>query len=295
MTAKVCFGMGVLVSAVGISAAQASAPVGATSSQGAAAVVEPAIRFDVVSIKQSKDRNAPRARSMPADGDGMTFTNVPMLMVILAACDFNNYTLTFGLPDWTITDRYDVAVKVTGADVAVYHTLTSAQRKLMLRRALEDRLKLQAHLEMRPQPVYDLVVAKSGTKMKTASPGDTYPNGFKAKAGVTILFTPPAHLVGQGATATELATRLSDLGDYSIGHQVFDKTGLTGKYDFSLQWTPEMKGAADTGSDGGAGAAEGGGPSLFTAMQEQLGLKLEPAKEPVQCLIVDRAERPGEN
>ena len=97
----------------------------------------------------------------------------------------------------------------------------------------------------------------------------------------------------------ELAARMSDLGDWSIGRQVFDKTGLTGKYDFSLQWTPEMK-AADSDADGGSGGsgsggAEGSGPSLFTAVQEQLGLKLELAKEPVQCLIVDHAERPAEN
>jgi uncharacterized protein (TIGR03435 family) len=235
------------------------AQAGAAAVPQTAAVVAPSINFDVVSIRRSKDRNAPRTHSAPANGDGMTFTNVPMLMVILTACDFNNYTLTMGLPDWTITDRYDVAVKVSEADVAAYHALTSAQRKLMLRRVLEDRLKLNAHLEPRPILVYDLVVAKNGPKMKPAKPGDTYPNGFKAAAGQTVLFSPPSHLVGQGASVTELANRMSDMGDYSIGRQVFDKTGLTGKYDFSLQWTPYMKGAGDSDSDGGV---EGSGPSL---------------------------------
>jgi uncharacterized protein (TIGR03435 family) len=276
--------------------AQTSAAATA-SSQAASVVPEPSIRFDAVSIRQSKDRNAPREHSAPRDGDGMTFTNVPMAMVILGACNFNNPSLAQGLPDWTLVDRYDVMVKVTGAlDVAVYHTLTPAQRRLMLRRALEDRLKLKAHLELRPEPVYDLIVAKGGPKMKVATPGDTYPNGFKAVAGQTILFTPPAHLVGQGATMAELASRMSDLGDFGIGHQVFDKTGLAARYDFSLQWTPDIKGAGDSDSDGGGqSAGDTSGPSLFTAMPEQLGLKLNAAKEPVQCLIVDHAERPAEN
>jgi len=272
--------------------AQANGPA---SSQTSAAALEPAIRFDVVSIRQSKaDRNGPRVRSMPADGDGMTFTNQPMAMMILVACNFTNPALIQGFPDWTMTDRYDVSVKVTGANVTVYHTLTQAQRRMMLRRALEDRIGLKAHLELRPEPVFDLTVAKGGPKMKVAKPGDTYPNGFKAAPGLTILFTPPAHLVGQGATVAELASRMSDLGDFGIGHQVFDKTGLTGRYDFSLQWTPDMKTATDS-DGGGPGAGDASGPTLFTAVQEQLGLKLDAAKEPVECLIVDHAERPAEN
>ncbi len=268
------------------------AQAGAATAPQAATVVAPSISFDVVSIRQSMDRNAPRGRSAPANGDGMTFTNVPMAMVILFACHFNNPTLTIGFPDWTLSDRYDVAVKVSSADVDAYHKLTSVQRSMMLRKVLEDQLKLKAHLESRPVLVYDLVVAKNGPKMKLAKPGDTYSNGFKAATGQTILFTPPSHLVGQGASMTDLANRISDMGEYSIGRQVFDKTGLTAKYDFSLQWTPDMKGAGDSDSDGGAG---GSGPSLFTAVEEQLGLKLDSAKEPVQCLIIDHAERPSEN
>jgi uncharacterized protein (TIGR03435 family) len=288
--ARVVCGCAMMAAWTTVSLAQA-----AGSAAQAAAVVAPAIHFDVVSIKQSKDRNAPRGLSMPAGGDGVRFTNVPMLVVILAAYDFKNYTLTFGLPDWTIADRYDVVVKVSDADVAAYHQLKGAQRRLMLREALEERLKLKAHLEQRPVLVYDLVVAKNGPKMQLAKEGDTYPNGFKAAPGQTILFEPPSHLVAQAATAGELATRMSDLGDYSIGRQVFDKTGLTGRYDFSLQWTPEMKGAADSDSEGASGGAESAGPSLFTAVQQQLGLKLDSAKEPVECLIIDHAERPSEN
>jgi uncharacterized protein (TIGR03435 family) len=268
--------------------------VATASSQAASVVPEPSIRFDVVSIKQSKDRNAPREHSAPRDGDGMTFSNVPMAMVILAANNFNNPSLVQGLPDWTLVDRYDVTVKVSDADVAVYHTLSAAQRRMMLRRVLEDRIGLKAHPELRPEPVYDLVVARGGPKMKVATLGDAYPNGFKAAPGQTILFTPPGRLVGQGATITELAMRISDLGDDSIGHQVFDKTGLTAKYDFTLEWTPDMRGAGDSDADGG-GAGDAGGPTLFTAVQEQLGLKLDAAKEPVECLIVDHAERPTAN
>jgi len=157
---------------------QTNEPV-ADSSQAGGAVAEPPIQFDVISVRQSTaDRKGPRVRSMPADGDGMTFTNQPMLVMILAASDFNTIALTQGLPEWTMSDRYDMTVKVTGADVAVYHTLSLTQRLLMLRRALEDRIKLKEHLELRPEPVYDLMVA---------TPGETYPNEVKAGAGQTIL------------------------------------------------------------------------------------------------------------
>ena len=265
----------------------------AAAPQAAASVAAPSIDFDVVSIKQNKDRTAPRGHSAPANGDGMTFTNVPMVMAILYACRFNNPTLALGLPDWTMVDRYDIAVKVSSEDVDAYQKLTRAQRSMMLRKVLEDRIKLKAHLEPRPTLVYDLVLAKNGPQMKPAKPGDTYPNGFKAAPGQTILFTPPSHMVGQAATAADLANRLSDLGDWSIGRQVFDKTGLTGKYDFTLQWTPEMK--TDGDSDGGQGGTDASGPSLFTAVQEQLGLKLDSVKEPVECLIIDHVERPSAN
>lgn len=284
--------LGVAVMSPPLAGMAQTAATGSAAAAQAAAVAAPPINFDVVSIRQSKDRNAPRGRSAPADGDGMTFTNVPMTMAILYACRFNNPTLAVGWPDWTMVDRYDIAVKVSSEDVEAYHKLTSVQRSMMLRKVLEDRIKLKAHLETSPVLVYDLVVAKNGPKMMPAKPGDTYANGFKAAPGQTILFEPPSHLVGQGATMAELASRMSDLGDWSIGRQVFDKTGVTGKYDFSLQWTPDIKSAGDSDSDSGTA---GNGPSLFTAVQEQLGLKLDSAKEPVQHLIIDHAERPSEN
>jgi uncharacterized protein (TIGR03435 family) len=283
--------LGMVCGQAGVAQAASSA-VAAVATDTAAAL---AINFEVVSIRQSKDRTAPRVRSMPANGDGMTFTNVPMAMVILYACRFGNPTLTTGLPEWTWTDRYDVAVKVADSNVAAYHALTKEQRSAMLLRVLQDRLKLRTHFEMKPVLVYDLLVAKNGPKMKAAIPGDTYPNGFKAAPGQTILYTPPGQMVAQGATIAELASRMSDLGDYSLGRQVFDKTGLTGKYDFSLQWTPDMKSAGDSDSDGGQQAVDGSGPTLFTAVQEQLGLKIDSVKEPVKSLVIDHADRPSEN
>lgn len=214
----------------------------------------------------------------------MTFTNVPLFIVIMYLYNSDHPAKTQGLPDWTRSERYDIVAKVTGPDVSEYLKLTQAQRKLMLQKMLEDRFKLQIHRESKPTPVYELVIAKSGLKMQPAKPDDIPANGR------TVFFSGRDALSGKGATSQDLAFALSDSG---MDRQVLDKTGLTGKYTFTLRFT--MNQEADAAAQETASSPNASAPSIFTALQEQLGLKLQPANAPVEYLVVDHVERPSEN
>jgi uncharacterized protein (TIGR03435 family) len=133
-----------------------------------------------------------------------------------------------------------------------------------------DRLK--AHLETRELPVYDLVIVKSGLKMKEAPPEEEH----------------GGHIAGSEmkGSSTAIEPLVSNLATWS-GRKVIDKTGLTGKrFDFDLTWTPEELREADPAN---------AGPSIFTALEEQLGLKLLPSRAPVQVLVIDHIERPTPN
>jgi uncharacterized protein (TIGR03435 family) len=148
----------------------------------------------------------------------------------------------------------------------------------MLQTLLKDRFKLSFHSETKEVPVYALVIAENGLKIQRAIPGDTYPNGFKRSDGAPVGagdWSQPGKFVGQGVP---IAPLVQDLSEPYLHRTVLDMTGLTDKYDFTLQWTPVESQAA-----------------IFTAIQEQLGLKLEPEKGPMQILIIDHAEKPSEN
>lgn len=151
---------------------------------------------------------------------------------------------------------------------------------LLLKPLLESRFQLRVHRETRLLPSYSLVISKNGPKIKTAYPGDTYPNGFKSNDGVSRPGTfsmRPGQLIFQALPMSMLAEMLSK----QLEVPIVDKTGLSGDYDFTLRWGPENDSEA--------------GPSIYTAIQEQLGLRLEAAKLPIECLVVDHVERPSPN
>jgi uncharacterized protein (TIGR03435 family) len=261
----------------------------------------PQLNFDVVSVRQNKSGSKEMTRQSSADTDGITMTNVPLFLIVFYAYHINDANLATGIPDWAMTERYDVIAKVAPSDVSAYQKLTNTQRGQMVQKVLADRFKLQTHRETKDRPVYALVIAKGGIKMKEAKPGDTYPNGVKPSPngfvhGATIFATGPGQLTGQGASMADLALTLSNRNQESFGRIVVDKTGLAGKYDFTLQIAPDQTGAKPDGADGQQEATPGTtGPSIFTALQEQLGLKLESATAPTEYLVIDHIERPSEN
>ena len=272
---------------------------GAAPSGGAAPVVDAAIKlptFDVVSVKPNKsDTGMMRVMNKP---DGYTATNVTLKMLIQMAYGIREDLISGG-PSWVESAHFDFDGKVAGADVDALKKLTPEQRRMILRPALEDRFKLKVHTETKQLPVFELGLAKGGSKLKGASPDATYPNGIKGPDGVAhggMLRMGNGELQGQGVEIKGLVNMLSQ----QLHQTVIDKTGLTGKYDFELTWTPDDgAGPMFHGTDGGPQKADpapdASGPTIFTAVQEQLGLKLQSAKGPVETLVIDHVEMPSEN
>jgi bla regulator protein blaR1 len=271
---------------------QTAPPVAGTASKVPA--------YEVASIKPDKSgTDLTMLRTTPV---GFNATNVPLKMLIQHAYGVEDNQI-LGAPSWLGSARYDIEAKVSSSETDALHNLGPDQRRLMLQPLLADRFQLKVHTEVRELPVLALVVAKGGPKLHEAKPGDTYPNGIKGfdgeAGGPGLMHMGPGQLTAQGLPMSSVAQLLSQ----QLGRTVHDKTGLTGKYDFTLQWTPEaggspmMKGpdAGQQGPGGPPSPADNGGPSIFTAIQEQLGLKLESQKGPVEVLIIDHVETPSEN
>lgn len=225
--------------------------------------------------------------------DGIQIRNAPLILIIRQASGLlnSNDDEVIGAPSWVKTERYDIDAKVSESDVPKLDKLNRMERNEMMRPLLADRFNFAAHREIRELPVFELVMAKGGPKLKEATPGDTYPNGLKDNQGQS---SPGMMRIGRGTVdcqaipITSLLEILTQLG----GRTVVDKTGLTGKYDIKLRWSPED---SHPNPDGGGGGAEVPVVDFFTAIQEQLGLKLIPAKGPVNSLVVDHVEKPSDN
>jgi uncharacterized protein (TIGR03435 family) len=232
--------------------------------------------------------------SSPPDGDGITITKMSLQTMLMYAYSLQSKDYLVGAPDWAKSDQYDLQAKVADSDVAAYHKLNDAQRKLMLQALLNDSFKMQIHSEPREIESYALVVGKNGPRMKEVKPGDPNPDAPKKPDGTPVLGSgvsaSPDQMIGQEVPTSILARAITA----PAGRPVVDKTGLTGIYDFTLKWTPEWRSAAPS-AEGTPDAPDPSGPSIFTAVEEQLGLRLEPQKQLVPVLVIDHAERPSPN
>jgi bla regulator protein BlaR1 len=270
--------------------------------QAGSPVVGPASKipaFEVASIKPDKSgTDMTMLRTTPV---GFSASNIALKVLIQQAYGIEDNQIV-GAPSWLGSARYDIEAKVSSSDTDALHNLSSDQRRLMLQPLLADRFQLKVHTEVRDLPVLTLVIAKGGPKLHEAKPGDTYPNGLKdfngQGGGPGMMLMRPGQLTGQGLPLSSLARVLTQ----QLGSTVQDKTGLTGKYDLTLQWTPDRNGSAMPGAPepglqgpGSGGSTDASGPSIFSAIQEQLGLKLESQKGPVEVLVIDHVETPSEN
>jgi bla regulator protein blaR1 len=288
----------VLLSAVCVLAQTGAAVPQATNSTSPAAPAAPAaalaqsglsqpLAFDVVSIRPFPRNNMMiRIRTTP---DGVWVSGMPMHMVMREAFGVTNDQL-LGEPDWVATDRYDIEAKVSPEDAPKLKELSDEQRWAMLLPALEDRCELRFHHETKELTAYMLVIAKGGLKMQPAGTGPT--------PGPTTAPPPPPgpgagmFFMARSVTMASLVHMLSR----TLGSPVIDKTGLTGKYDLRLQFAPDDSVRASMPPViGGAPPTETDGPSIFTALQEQLGLKLVAQKEPVDVIVIDHVEQPTAN
>lgn len=239
--------------------------------------------FDVVSIRENKSDSG--VTSFRPAQDGLNITNLTLTNILINAYNIRPELMS-GLPHWADSTRFDVNAKVSDPGVDV-RKLPAELRRVMMVALLADRFHLHAHIETKTLPVYDIVIAKGGIRLKenaaVSSPGadSAHPN---MKPG-TLLFNNNNHLTAVGIPLSMLASNLA----FQVERNVIDKTGLTGKYDFDLKWTPaEQEGKTD-------GITDNAAPDLFTALQEQLGLKLQPSKGPVDTLVIDHVEMPTEN
>ncbi len=205
-------------------------------------------------------------------------------------------------PSWFNSERYDIDAK---PEEAALDKLPLDQRRdklmQMIQSLLAERFKLSLSHETKELPVYALVVAKNGPKLHKSTfkpPDKPAPLPRSPKPGETrrlgggIAMEGPGRLTSTGIELSMFANVLSRI----TGRIVIDKTGLPGRYDFTLQWTPdERESPVPPGGPGDAPPPESTGPSLFTAIQEQLGLKLESQKAPMDILVIDHVEKPSEN
>jgi bla regulator protein BlaR1 len=255
--------------------------------------------YEVTSVKPNKSSNPVRA--IRATPDRLIVTNFTLFMLVRTAYGVQDFQISGG-PTWFNADNYDIEAKMDSAIVDKMGKLSPGQRNIetlrMLQSLLVDRFKLSLHRETRELPVYALVIAKDGPKFHEARPGDTYPNGMMGPggrpAGPGLAEPERGKLVGQAVSLSYLAEVLS--GE-NLGRTVLNRTGLAGDYDFTLQWTPDQDRAPTSGhqSTDNASSSESTWPSIFTAIQEQLGLKLESQKGPIEVLVIDHAEKPLEN
>jgi uncharacterized protein (TIGR03435 family) len=253
-----------------------------------AASTSPKFEYEVASIKPNKS-NGQGSYGITTAPDGLTATNTPLIMLIQSAYGIFNRDRIVAAPGWVDTERYDVAAKIEASVVDDLQKRSpnqiSAARNQMLQALLADRFMLALHRETRELPVYSLVVAKNGPKIHRSKTDDVVAgsNGRGGRApGMTAKNgSIKGHSVTLASFADFLAAQLS--------RPVLDRTGLTSLYDLDLQWTPD-----DNELQSPPGSAPNG-PAIFTAIQEQLGLKLESGKGPVEVIVIDHIERPSGN
>lgn len=238
--------------------------------------------FEVVSIKPHAPDNGPRtAVGMgAADPSRWSAINVTAKNLITEAYLVRSFQVLGG-PTWIDSERFDVDAKVDDATAAQLQRLSSREQNqqmdLMLRSLLIDRFKLQATRETKEEPVLALVVAKGGPKLKETSGGNTFANATMSNGLMTATMT--------DEPISNFAVSLS----VQLQQPVLDQTGLTGKYDFTLKYVPQIGLSPDVS------AADTLGPTIFDAVQDQLGLKLESTKGPVETITINDIEEPTPN
>jgi uncharacterized protein (TIGR03435 family) len=251
------------------------------------------IKFEVASIRRNKTGSG---GGHGATADGYDVRNMFPVVLLASAYGVPDFQRIQGLPEWckSGSEGYDINAKVADSDVAEWRKSSQKTFQGALQTLLQERFQLKAHFETRDMPAYALVVTKKGPKFKAATPGDTYPNGVHDRQGKpaigfgdkSVPGSDHGLLVAQAASMASFAQYLSGFLGLTAGRPVVDRTGLMGAYDFSM---PVM---ADWGTNREPDPSE---PSIFTVIQDSLGLRLEPAKVPVQFLVIDHIERPTEN
>lgn len=267
--------------------------------------------FEVATVKPNRTDRAGGSLVLPPGR--FTATNVSLKILITNAYQLSFFQVVGG-PDWTSTERFDIAAKAPDG-------APPEQTRAMVRALLKDRFKLVVHMETRDTPIFALVKARDGDQLGPSLKRSTTECGplraqraaalaevARARGGRVPVPPPPSanelvvcgmRVGGRGgptltyrAGNITMAALANALRPY-VGRGVVDRTGLNGEFDFDLQFSAPPT-TAQTGT-GVPVASLDDAASIFTALQEQLGLKLEPTRGPVELMVIDSAERPVEN
>jgi uncharacterized protein (TIGR03435 family) len=255
------------------------------------------VAFEVASIKPN-DGSRPGQGIRVQPGGLFNVVNMPLRALITFAYQLQSYQLV-GAPDWANDDRWDIVAKFDG-DPPVPPPGSPGAISLATRTLLADRFKLVVHRETREQDIYALTMAQPGgtpgPELKPAAQ-DCSPEGLAARKAAPpgtlepifcgIRAQGPGRIAFTGMPLSFYATFVAG----AAGRYVVDRTGLEGRWDFNLTWAPEPP-AGQLPPGGAAPPIDENRPHLFTALQEQLGLKLEAAKGPVEVLVIDSVQRP---
>ena len=241
--------------------------------------------FEVASIKPSKTNTGVTVGVGSGQGGGR---NVTLKMLIAAAYRVQEFEIVGG-PRWISSDRFDVEGKAEDPKA------DPDQLRLMLQSLLEDRFQLKLHRENKEAPIYALVVAKDGPKIKRAPDQVSPPVSGPAQQGAGpirgAIRIGGGSLVGNAVTLSLFTRLLSQ----RLDRAVVDKTNLDGRFDIRLYWTPDVGEVALDPGGNPLPPANDTGPSIFTAIQEQLGLRLESTTGLVDLIIIDHVEKPSAN
>jgi uncharacterized protein (TIGR03435 family) len=270
------------------------------------------LKFEVASVKPNTSGSGATSIGGP-NPNRFNAVNAPVRMLLRSAFRLQDFQIIGG-PGWMSTDRFDIEARAEGlkpGDPCFGPDCPPGPLQIMLQNLLTDRFQLKTHRETREVSTYELTVVKSGFKLKEVpppsprEPGATPPPPPPAPAGGLPAARPGSIMMGRGqlaAGAAPFANLVSVLSQV-LGRPVVDKTGITGFYDFTLTWTPAPAEGGGPPSPLGPGVPGGAqplpvdpaGPSIFTAIQEQWGLKLDSTKGPVDVLVVDSVSKPTEN
>jgi len=257
----------------------------------------PKPQFEVASIKPAApDQRGTFIRLAP--GGRLNVTNMPVKEMIAIAWRIQPFQIS-GSPGWLDSARFDISAKPEDG-------AKQSEAPAMLQALLADRFQLTFHRETKELPIYALVVAKEGKlgpKLTEAKEGGCTPFDPTKPPPPPDRSKPPVMGCGGMMMGPDRMTALSvpianliPMLSRILGRTVIDKTGLTAKYDINMEWTPDESQAIRFPPDGPRPPpSDPSGPTIFTALQEQLGLKLESQKGPVEMFVIDHVERPSEN
>ena len=236
-------------------------------------------RFDVVVIKPASSGGWGVHMEMH-DGT-LQITNLPLKSLITSAYGVRE-DLISGLPSWAQSVRYDITAKMDSEDAPLMDTMTRAERRALIAALLQDRFNLKVHAETKLRPVYDMVLLGQTPRFHEHAQQHGEPGDARTRSGTDSV---RAGAGGFAATGVRLSILTSFLEE-TLETNIIDKTGLGAIYDLELRWSPE------SGADS---SPEKDAPSLFTALQDQLGLKLRPARAQVETLVVEQIGQPSAN